>query len=135
VGHGNAGGEGWEWQDSAHRSVLLVVAGAGEVIGAYADTQQVPGEGVEVTVWCRRQVLVAASGVDAGDEHREYGGYRAGQERGYGEWDDGGGHLPALFSSSDVALWVTGRSFSWVPEKQVTVTVGRGKGKTNNTVR
>ena len=24
--------------------------------------------------------------------------------------------------------------FSWVPEKLVTVTVGRGKGETNNTV-
>ena len=27
-----------------------------------------------------------------------------------------------------------GQSFFWVPEKRVTVTVGRGKGKTNNTV-
>jgi len=34
----------------------------------------------------------AVTGMDAGDEHREYGGYRAGQERGDNEQDDGGGH-------------------------------------------
>jgi hypothetical protein len=73
--------------------------------------------------------------VDAGDEHHEEGGYRAGQERGYNEKRDGEDHEPAPFSSSDMALYVTGQSFSWVPEKQVTVTVGRGKRKTNNTVR
>jgi len=37
-------------------------------------------------------VAGAVTGVDADDEHREYGGYRAGQERGDDERHDGGGH-------------------------------------------
>jgi hypothetical protein len=37
-------------------------------------------------------VAGAVTGVDADDEHREYGGYRAGQERGDDGQGDGGGH-------------------------------------------
>jgi len=37
-------------------------------------------------------VAGAVTGVDADDEDREYGGYRAGQERGDDEQGDGGGH-------------------------------------------
>ena len=128
------GGGGGERCGGVHRSVLFAVV-AGGPAGPHADTQHGAGQGVQLAVWCGGEVAGAVTGVDAGDEHHEYGGYRAGQEGGYSDrYDNDGGHLPAPFSSSDRPGWVTGRSFSWVPEKQVTVTVGRGKGKTNNTV-
>ena len=44
------------------------------------------------TRWCGGQAAGAVTGVDADDEHREYGGYRAGQERGDDGQGDGGGH-------------------------------------------
>ena len=63
------------------------------VAGANADAQDGSGEGFELAAWwCGGQVARAVTGVDADDEHREYGGYRAGQERGDDEQDDGGGH-------------------------------------------
>src|SRR6266702_1733627 len=53
------------------------------VAGAHADAQDSSGEGFQLAVWrCSGQVAGAVTGVDADDEHREYGGYRAGQERG-----------------------------------------------------
>ena len=38
----------------------------------------VAGEGVQLAVRCRGQVVAAVTGVDAGDEDHEYGDYRAG---------------------------------------------------------
>jgi hypothetical protein len=62
------------------------------IAGAHADAQDGSGEGFQLAAWwCGGQVAGAVTGVDA-DEHREYGGYRAGQERGDDEQDDGGGH-------------------------------------------
>jgi hypothetical protein len=63
------------------------------IAGANADAQDGSGEGFQLAArWLGGQVAGAVTGVDADDEHREYGGYRAGQERGDNEQDDGGGH-------------------------------------------
>ena len=61
-----------------HLSVLLAVGMAVEGAGADANAQRVAGKGFELAVRCRRQVVAAVSGVDAGDEDHEYGDYRAG---------------------------------------------------------
>ena len=125
---GRNGGAGGFWR--AHQSVLLAVV----VAGADADAEDGAGEGFQVAVGCGGQVAGAVTGVDAGDEHGEYGGYRGGKERGDNEQDGGGGHWPAPFRSSDRPWCVTGQSLSEGPGNLVTVTVGRGKGETNNTV-
>ena len=51
---------------------------AGEGVGADADAQHGAGEGFQLAVRCRGQVAAAVTGVDAGDEHHEYGDYCAG---------------------------------------------------------
>ena len=51
---------------------------AGEGAGAHADAQHGAGEGFQVAVRCPGQVAGAVTGVDAGDEHDEYGDYCAG---------------------------------------------------------
>jgi hypothetical protein len=63
------------------------------IAGANADAQDGSGEGFQLAArWLGGQVAGAVTGVDTDDEHREYGGYRAGQERGDDGQDDGGGH-------------------------------------------
>ena len=80
------GSAGREFPWRAHRSVLRAVA------GAHADAQDGSGEGFQLAAWwCGGQVAGAVTGVDAGDEHHEYGGYSAGQKRGDDEQDNGGG--------------------------------------------
>ena len=51
---------------------------AGEGAGADADAQHGAGEGFQLAVRCGGQVAGAVTGVDAGDEHDEYGDYCAG---------------------------------------------------------
>ncbi len=69
----------------AERTNGVEVAGRGILI-------EMAAQGFQLAVWrCSGQVAGAVTGVDADDEHREYGGYRAGQERGDDEQDDGGG--------------------------------------------
>jgi len=58
--------------------VLFAVLVTGLGAGAYADAQHGAGEGFQVAVWCPGEVAGAVTGVDAGDEHDEYGGYCAG---------------------------------------------------------
>ena len=91
VGGRKGGGAGPERDGGAHRSVLSAVAAADGAASADADTQQVPGEGFDASVWCRGEGA-AVAGADGGDEDHEDGGYRAGLERGDSGENDGGGH-------------------------------------------
>ena len=65
---------------------------AGEVTGADADAEHAAGQGLQSAVWWIGQAVSAVTSVNAGDEHHEYGDYRAGQERGDNERHGGGDH-------------------------------------------
>ena len=120
-------GAGGFWR--AHQSVLLGVA----VAGADADAEDGAGEGFQLAVGFGGQVAGAVTGVDAGDEHHEYGGDRAGKNAA----------MTSRMMAEVISLrrfgrleWRGGSRVSPFPGagESVTVTVGRGKGETNNTV-